>query len=223
MTYEPTSRASATSRVGLMWLFIMCWSAYGIEVCASFAPEYHDTKRDTSLALKSSAAFSLFVYIFLPLGLGGVVGTAGDFGTFYVDGLRDDRGHGARRDRHRLSDRQPDPVDEHCHGRRRPGALRHRPRRHDDQVVLPPQPLPRSGRGHDRGHGRERRADPPAGREQPRDPLPLQHRLRVLPRSGAHRVPAAAAGPSRLAAADQGGTVVGGAGGGRWRRSTCCS
>ena len=34
--------------IALMWLFIMCWSAYGIEVCASFAPEYHDTKRDTA-------------------------------------------------------------------------------------------------------------------------------------------------------------------------------
>jgi amino acid transporter len=70
--------------VGLMWLFIMCWSAYGIEVCASFAPEYHNTRHDTSLALRSSAAFSLFVYIFVPLGLGGVVGTSGDLGTFYV-------------------------------------------------------------------------------------------------------------------------------------------
>jgi amino acid transporter len=74
--------------VGLMWLFIMCWSAYGIEVCASFAPEYYDTKRDTVLALRSSALFSLIVYVLLPLGLGGVVGTAGDFGTFYVDAFK---------------------------------------------------------------------------------------------------------------------------------------
>ena len=37
--------------IALMWLFIMCWSAYGIEVGASFAPEYHDTKRDTTKAL----------------------------------------------------------------------------------------------------------------------------------------------------------------------------
>jgi amino acid transporter len=72
-----------------MWLFIMCWSAYGIEVCASFAPEYHDTKRDTAKALKSAAAFSLFVYIFLPLGLGGVVGSTGDYGSFYVAALKD--------------------------------------------------------------------------------------------------------------------------------------
>ncbi len=80
--------------VALMWLFIMCWSAYGIEVCASFAPEYHDTKRDTSLALRSSATFSLIVYVFLPLGLGGVVGTAGDSGAYYVEGLKSIAGTG---------------------------------------------------------------------------------------------------------------------------------
>ncbi len=70
--------------VALMWLFLMCWSAYGVEVCASFAPEYHDTKRDTRLALRSAGVFSLFVYIMMPLGLGGVVGTNGDYGPFYV-------------------------------------------------------------------------------------------------------------------------------------------
>jgi amino acid transporter len=75
--------------ISMMWLFIMCWSAYGIEVCASFAPEYHDTKRDTALALRSAAAFSLAVYVLPPLGLGGVVGTAGDFGPYYVAAFTD--------------------------------------------------------------------------------------------------------------------------------------
>jgi amino acid transporter len=74
--------------ISMMWLFIMCWSAYGIEVCASFAPEYHDTKRDTALALRSSAIFSLAVYVLLPLGLGGVVGTKGDFGPYYVEAFK---------------------------------------------------------------------------------------------------------------------------------------
>jgi amino acid transporter len=54
-----------------MWLFIMCWSAYGIEVCASFAPEYHDTK-ETRQGAQERRGVLLFVYIFLPLGLGGV-------------------------------------------------------------------------------------------------------------------------------------------------------
>jgi amino acid transporter len=89
VTFEDVGGAAAAEGFSLfgmsvMWLFIMCWSAYGIEVCATFAPEYHDTKRDTSLALRSSAAFSLAVYVLLPLGLGGVVGTAGDSGAYYV-------------------------------------------------------------------------------------------------------------------------------------------
>jgi amino acid transporter len=62
-------------RVAFVWLFLMCWSAYGIEVCASFAPEYHDTKRDTALALRSAATFSLVVYAILPMGVTGTVGT----------------------------------------------------------------------------------------------------------------------------------------------------
>jgi amino acid transporter len=55
------------------WLWLMGWSAYGVETCAAFAPEYKDTVRDTSLALRSSAVFSLAVYLLLPLGLGGVL------------------------------------------------------------------------------------------------------------------------------------------------------
>jgi amino acid transporter len=80
--------------VALMWLFIMCWSAYGVEVCASFAPEYHDTKRDTALALRSAGMFSLFVYVLLPLGLGGVVGNAGDAGPYYVAAFTEVAGSG---------------------------------------------------------------------------------------------------------------------------------
>lgn len=75
--------------IAIMWLFIMCWSAYGIEVAATFAPEFHDTKRDTAKALKSVAMFSLFVYMLLPLGLGGVVGSTGDYGSFYVAAMKE--------------------------------------------------------------------------------------------------------------------------------------
>jgi amino acid transporter len=56
------------------WLYIMGWSAYGVETCAAFAPEYKDTVRDTALALRSAALFSLAVYIFLPMGIAGVTG-----------------------------------------------------------------------------------------------------------------------------------------------------
>src|SRR5215218_4121148 len=62
--------------LALVWLYFMCWSSYGIEVVATFAPEYHDTQRDTRMALRSAALFSALVYILLPLGAGGTLGTA---------------------------------------------------------------------------------------------------------------------------------------------------
>lgn len=95
MTFaDVTNSPFSTFELSLMWLFLMCWSAYGIEVCASFAPEYHDTKRDTALALRSAATFSLIVYVLLPLGLGGVVGTAGDAGAYYVTAFKEVVGSG---------------------------------------------------------------------------------------------------------------------------------
>jgi len=61
-------------KLALVWLYLMGWSAYGVEACATFAPEYKNTVRDTTLALRSSALFSLGVYALLPLGITGTVG-----------------------------------------------------------------------------------------------------------------------------------------------------
>jgi amino acid transporter len=76
--------------LALVWLYFMCWSSYGIEVVATFAPEYHDTERDTARGLRAAALFSGVVYILLPLGLGGTLGTEavsadGTFIAFYTD------------------------------------------------------------------------------------------------------------------------------------------
>ncbi|MEJ7566859.1 MAG: APC family permease [Gaiellaceae bacterium] len=61
-------------QLAIVWLWLMSWSAWGVDACATFAPEYKDTVRDTKLALRSAALFSLAVYILLPLGLVGSVG-----------------------------------------------------------------------------------------------------------------------------------------------------
>jgi amino acid transporter len=61
--------------LALTWLYFMCWSAYGIEVVATFAPEFHDTERDTAKALRVSALFCAAIYALVPLGLGGVLDT----------------------------------------------------------------------------------------------------------------------------------------------------
>jgi amino acid transporter len=61
--------------LALTWLYFMCWSSYGIEVVATFAPEFHDTERDTAKALRVSAMFCTLVYALVPLGLGGTLDT----------------------------------------------------------------------------------------------------------------------------------------------------
>jgi amino acid transporter len=73
MTWE--IGANGGLALALVWLYFMCWSSYGIEVVATFAPEYHDPERDTKLGLRAAAAFSVVVYALLPLGLGGTLGT----------------------------------------------------------------------------------------------------------------------------------------------------
>jgi amino acid transporter len=83
----PGTGAWGGVKIALVYLFIMGWSCYGTEVCATFAPEYRDTRTDTRRALVSAAMFSMLVYTLLPLGLGGITGapsTATAEGQYYV-------------------------------------------------------------------------------------------------------------------------------------------
>ncbi|MGW1006936.1 APC family permease [Streptomyces sp. NPDC002520] len=82
----------------LVWLYIMAWTCFCVEVCATFAPEYRDTVRDTSRALRAGALFGLGVFVLMPLALAGYVGEgpiAHDPTTFYVAAFRDLIGGGA--------------------------------------------------------------------------------------------------------------------------------
>jgi len=77
-------------KTAFVWLFLMGWSIYAAEICATFAPEYHDTRRDTTIALRSAGVFTLMVALLFPLGVGGVTGvppTATQEGEFYVPAL----------------------------------------------------------------------------------------------------------------------------------------
>src|SRR5580693_1226926 len=77
-------------KLAMVYLFLFGWSSYAAEVCATFAPEYHDTRRDTTIALRSAAVFTLLVFLLFPLGIGGVSGapsTATAAGEFYVPAL----------------------------------------------------------------------------------------------------------------------------------------
>jgi len=79
-------------RESLVWLYIMAWTSFGVEVCATFAPEYKDTVKDTSRALRAGVLFSLGIFILLPLALAGYVGEGAialDPSTFYVSAFQD--------------------------------------------------------------------------------------------------------------------------------------
>jgi len=84
-------------KLALVYMFILAWSAYGTEACATFAPEYKSIQ-DTHRALRSAAMFMLLVCLLLPLGLGGVTGAvpaATAEGQFYAAAMTTIVGHGA--------------------------------------------------------------------------------------------------------------------------------
>jgi amino acid transporter len=90
---------TSSATLVVVWLYAMCWSSYGMECCATFAPEYHDTARDTPKALRVAAIFGVMVYALLPLG---AIGTFGDknitlsnyLGNFYATTFHDILGGG---------------------------------------------------------------------------------------------------------------------------------
>jgi amino acid transporter len=86
-------------KLAIVYMFILAWSTYGTEVCATFAPEYKSIQ-DTHRALRSAAMFMLLVCLLLPLGLGGINGVNaavvnGAEGQFYTSAMTTLVGHGA--------------------------------------------------------------------------------------------------------------------------------
>ena len=79
-------------RLSIVWLWIMAWSSWGVDTCATFAPEYKDTVNDTRLALRSACIFTFVVYILLPLGLVGGVGEETVAAFDYVGALESSPG-----------------------------------------------------------------------------------------------------------------------------------
>jgi amino acid transporter len=85
-------------KLAMVYLFLFGWSAYAAEVCATFAPEYRDTRRDTTIALRSAGIFTLLVFLLFPLGIGGVSGpppASTAAGEFYVPAMAKIVGTGA--------------------------------------------------------------------------------------------------------------------------------
>ena len=60
--------------LGIVWFWVIAWSSYFPEAPATFAPEYHDTKEDTRLALASTSIMGVFFSTLLPLTCVAVLG-----------------------------------------------------------------------------------------------------------------------------------------------------
>ena len=126
-------------RLVITWLYLMCWSSYGFECCASFAPEYHDPERDTAKALRAAAVFGVFVYAPAADRRPRHVRRQERHVRQHADVLRrhvleaarrhdgrHPRDHAVRRDR---------ALDEHGHDGRVARPLRDLPGRHDDPLA----------------------------------------------------------------------------------------
>ena len=81
-------------QLALVWIWIMIWST-APEACATFAPEFKDTVRDTRKALLSSAAFILVINTIVPIALTGGVGPKTVEAFDYVGALNSLVGKGA--------------------------------------------------------------------------------------------------------------------------------
>ena len=207
--------------LALVWLYFMCWSSYGIEVVATFAPEYQDTEQDTARALRAAALFSAVVYVLLPLGVGGTLGTTAISEgaltlTFYGDAFEAIVGSGLTNIMIFCVVGGADPVDEHGDDGRLAGLVRHREGRDDDQGAGGAQPPSRPRPGDDGRRDPEHLPDHGL-RRSAGDPRRQQRGLRVRYLHGAVGVHPACAATVR-SGRDRSGCPTSGC---RWRG--CCS
>jgi amino acid transporter len=73
-------------QLAIVYMYVMCWTAYGTEIAATFSPEYRDQRRDTPRALLSGGMLTLAFLVLGPLAETGDVGqkviTANPVGFF---------------------------------------------------------------------------------------------------------------------------------------------
>lgn len=76
LTWKLGGRRQAWGGVELamVWLYVMGWTAYATEICATFTPEYKNPKRDVKKALIFAGVVTLLAFTIIPMMTAGVVG-----------------------------------------------------------------------------------------------------------------------------------------------------
>ena len=190
-------------KLAMVYLFLMAWNTYGVEVSASFAPEYKNTKRDTALALRTGATFALLAAVLFPLGMSGLNGAPNPAlaeGQFYPAAFARLVGSGGASfvTACLIGSLFLSMISSTADASRALYGIAR-----DDMTV---KQLYHLNKHH--VPGRAMTVDmvvntllDPVHLEQPGHPLHEQHRLRRRPHLRSVRVPAAAAGPPQLATA----------------------
>lgn len=60
--------------LAITYMYVMCWTAYGTEIAATFSPEYRNQRRDAPRALLSAGLLTLVFLMAGPVSTTGVVG-----------------------------------------------------------------------------------------------------------------------------------------------------
>jgi amino acid transporter len=74
----------------IVWLYLMGWSTYGIEIVATFVPEFKNPQSDTPRALRWCSIITAATFFMMPLATGGMMtdgkpAGGGAAGAFYTD------------------------------------------------------------------------------------------------------------------------------------------
>jgi amino acid transporter len=72
----------------VVWLYLMGWSTYGLEIVSTFTPEFRNPQRDFPRALRWCTIITASTFILMPLAAGGAIGDTntpggGAAGPFY--------------------------------------------------------------------------------------------------------------------------------------------
>jgi amino acid transporter len=83
-----TGKTGTSLTLLIVWLYLMGWSTYGLELLATFTPEFREPQRDFPRALRWCTIVSAASFLLMPLATGGATGDthiagAGAPGPFY--------------------------------------------------------------------------------------------------------------------------------------------
>jgi amino acid transporter len=70
----PTGASGTNITLFIVWLYLMGWTTYGLEIVATFTPEFRQPQRDFPRALRWCTIITAATFLLMPLSTGGSLG-----------------------------------------------------------------------------------------------------------------------------------------------------